>query len=309
MSRRSTKKQFSSLGVEVPEDLHHQPAIYHHPDPILRRLRLEDPQGVPIPDLKSYFRDIKVVCFYFGGIYGEASLREFHRDLVTLSMKERKQFALIYVSTDTKYEEMKSVVQGKPWLRMTFHDGSDFAAISKTGPPEVEELLRGEDFVLSHELGEYEIPGEGAADPLEYDYVRPLSRAGLASHIGALKTPTLTIYHLPSHRILDRFARVEQFRPGQVGKYMQLWKEGRTGGVSARDIFQAMRWSLLLALLVGLYKALVFFGGSQYDFIPDVMTRISSGNFFPDRAGAATTEFLGGAAKSMPTLSVTRATI
>lgn len=38
--------------------------------------------------------------------------------------------------------------------------------MAKSAPAEVTELLRGEDFVLEHELGEYEIPAEGKVDPM-----------------------------------------------------------------------------------------------------------------------------------------------
>lgn len=43
------------------------------------RLRLEDPSGLPIGNLKTYFRDVKAIVFYFGSVFGEQALREFHR--------------------------------------------------------------------------------------------------------------------------------------------------------------------------------------------------------------------------------------
>jgi hypothetical protein len=52
----------------------------------------------------------------------------------------------------------------------TFHDNSDFAPIAKHAPPEVTELLRGEDFVAASELEDYDMPSEGYPDEL----VRPL---------------------------------------------------------------------------------------------------------------------------------------
>lgn len=41
------------------------PSRYQHSDPLLRRLRLIDGHGDPV-DLKSAFRDTKLVVFYFG---------------------------------------------------------------------------------------------------------------------------------------------------------------------------------------------------------------------------------------------------
>lgn len=102
----------------------------------------------------------------------------------------------------------------------TFHDGSDFAPMAKSAPAAVTELLRGEEFVTAGEIenGQYDLPTEGYADPLvrparavlgtflgraltdslpflrqEYEYARPLSRAGLTAYFGALRTPTITI--------------------------------------------------------------------------------------------------------------------
>lgn len=38
---------------------------YQHPDPLLRRLRLNDQHGEPV-DLQKEFRDAKLVLFMFG---------------------------------------------------------------------------------------------------------------------------------------------------------------------------------------------------------------------------------------------------
>lgn len=40
------------------------------------------------------------------------------------------------------------------------------------------------------------------------------------------------------------------------------------------DIFESMKWTLILALLVGLYKVLVYFGGSVP--LPSLLTPASS---------------------------------
>jgi hypothetical protein len=56
------------LSPTAPPDV--PPHLYQHPDPLLRRLRLESPSGVPITDIRAYFQDKKVIVFYFGGVWG-----------------------------------------------------------------------------------------------------------------------------------------------------------------------------------------------------------------------------------------------
>lgn len=54
------------------------PNQYQHPDPLLRRLRLVDDRGSPI-DLKSFFRGVRVVAFYFGSQWAGQPLKEYHK--------------------------------------------------------------------------------------------------------------------------------------------------------------------------------------------------------------------------------------
>lgn len=63
----------------------------------------------------------------------------------------RKTSSLIYISTDTDPACPQRILQNVPWLRMTFHDNSDFAPMLRMGDTgkevEMEEVSRGEEFV------------------------------------------------------------------------------------------------------------------------------------------------------------------
>lgn len=54
------------------------PEQYQHPDPLLRRLRLVDSRGQAI-NLKSYFRDCKVVALYFSSQWAGMPLKEYQK--------------------------------------------------------------------------------------------------------------------------------------------------------------------------------------------------------------------------------------
>lgn len=49
-------------------------ALYSHPDPLLRRLRLRDGFGKDV-DLEREFRDTKLVLFFFGCAHSPDSRR------------------------------------------------------------------------------------------------------------------------------------------------------------------------------------------------------------------------------------------
>ena len=66
-------------------------------------------------------------------------------------MADAQSAAVIYVSADTDPKAAARILVNQPWLRLTFHDNSDFAPLVpiREGAriTELEEVARGEDFV------------------------------------------------------------------------------------------------------------------------------------------------------------------
>ncbi|UOH82020.1 hypothetical protein LQV05_004702 [Cryptococcus neoformans] len=198
--------------LPVPVDLIGQSGLYNVPDPLLRRLRLEDAHGLPIKNLDKYFAEKEVMVLYAGSEYGENNLRAFHHELTSFAQRY-KSAAVIYVSVDTDPQAPLRVLQGKPWLRMTFNDNSDFASVGKDKGQEVEmeEVARGEDFVQAGEMEigmedivfgveEYRKRVEQVVERrmqsnslIENEYVRPLSRAAVTHIMRVFSTPSVAV--------------------------------------------------------------------------------------------------------------------
>ncbi|WWD21118.1 hypothetical protein CI109_105599 [Kwoniella shandongensis] len=265
-----------SSPLQPPQDLLGQSGLYNVPDPLLRRLRLEEPSGQSITDLDKYFRDKEVLVLYAGAEYGEVNLREFHRDLTTFAQRY-KSAAVIYVSTDTDPAAPLRILSQKPWLRMTFHDNSDFAPIAKSDEfgVEMEEVSRGEDFV---QAGEIEVGVEKVqfgVEEYQNDYVRPLSRAAVTVLMSTFTTPSVAIYHLPTHTFLSKNVKVTNFTPMKVDKNYDTWRNGGSPSLRFKDVFLAMRFPLIALILAVIYHLAVQYGGQQYNVIPKVMDGMS----------------------------------
>ncbi|WWC64084.1 uncharacterized protein I303_106691 [Kwoniella dejecticola CBS 10117] len=263
--------------IDIPPDLVGQSGLYNSPDPLIRRLRLEDPSGKSITNISKYFAEKEVLILYAGSEYGENNIRGFHRDLSTLAQRY-KSASVIYVSTDVLPRQADNVLQGKSWLRMTFFDNSDFAPV---GEPEkdwsvgMEEVKRGEEFL---QAGEIEMGVEKIQfdqEENENDYVRPLSRAGLTVLMNVFSTPSVAVYHLPTHTFLAKNVSISSFKPEQIDKNYKIWRGGETTSVKIADIIEKMKWTLLLLLLAVIYHLAVRFGGKEYDFIPKIMNGIN----------------------------------
>jgi hypothetical protein len=54
----------------IPTPVQGKSSLYTHPDPLLRRLRLEDPYGRPIETLKRDLAGKEVIIFYVGSVHG-----------------------------------------------------------------------------------------------------------------------------------------------------------------------------------------------------------------------------------------------
>lgn len=97
--------------------------------------------------------------------------------------------AVIYVSADTDAKTEAAATASLPWMRMLFHDDSDFAALADSEPEPLPPA--GESFVLAAEIevGAEVVPyGEE-----EQGYVRPLSRAAVAMSMRAYSTPSIGV--------------------------------------------------------------------------------------------------------------------
>lgn len=265
--------------VEIPPDLIGQSGLYNDPDPLLRRLRIEDTTGVSIPDIARYFHAKDLVVLYAGSEQGANNLRELHRDLTTFALKYLKSAAVIYVSADTDPKAAARILANQPWLRLTFHDNSDFAPLVpiREGAriTELEEVARGEDFV---QAGEIEVGAEKVdfgAEENENDYVRPLSRAAVTALMNVFSTPAISVYHIPSHRFVARNVRPSAFNSKNLETSHRLWSQGGSPALKASDIWLAMKWPLIGLFLAALYQLLVYFGGPKYAFIPKAMDAIN----------------------------------
>ena len=56
--------------VPIPTLVQGKSSLYNHSDPLIRRLRLEDPYGRPIDSLREVFLGKEVVIFYIGSMHG-----------------------------------------------------------------------------------------------------------------------------------------------------------------------------------------------------------------------------------------------
>ncbi|ODN74590.1 hypothetical protein L202_06949 [Cryptococcus amylolentus CBS 6039] len=249
-----------STPVEIPVDLVGQSSLYNVPDPILRRLRLEDQHGQTIKDLDKYFAEKEVLVFYAGAQY--------------------KSAAVIYVSADTDPLAPASVLQGKPWLRMIFNDDSDFAVVGKEkdgGPPSIQEVARGENFIQAGEIELGMEKVELGVEEYQNEYVRPLSRAGLTSIMDVFATPSVAVYHLESHQFVAKNVKPAAFKPTTIDKTYDTWRKG--GEPSLRvigvDVVRTLKLPLIGLLLAVIYRLLILFGGDEYHVIPRWLDGIS----------------------------------
>ncbi len=61
------------IRVEAPEDI--EPGVYTHTDPLLKRLRFQDPHGQPVTNIKRAFLDKKVLIIFIGSLHGDGTPR------------------------------------------------------------------------------------------------------------------------------------------------------------------------------------------------------------------------------------------
>ncbi|WVN87795.1 uncharacterized protein L203_102990 [Cryptococcus depauperatus CBS 7841] len=262
--------------LAVPVDLVGQSALYNVPDPLLRRLRLQDAQGQDIKDLDKFFAEKEVLVLYAGSEYGANNLRPFHGDL-TLFAQRYRTAAVIYISVDTDPLAPQRVLQGKPWLRMVFNDNSDFAIIGKGkgNEAEVEEVARGEDFVQG---GDVEMELEQVqlgVEENQNDYVRPLSRAAVTVLMSVFSTPSVAIYHLKSHKFVAKNLKSTAFNPNKIDKTFDTWQKGGQPSLRVKDVLGALKWPLIGLLLAILYRLAVNVYGNNDNVLVRLIDEIS----------------------------------
>ena len=103
-----------------------------------------------------------------------------------LSRSNPVHLRVIVVSLDGSLEGYSKSTSNKAYLALEFGDGSGYLDSSAAV---VEELLRGEEFLSGEDVDRESSLVE--ADPWGEVYVRPYSRAKLASHFGVSATPTM----------------------------------------------------------------------------------------------------------------------
>jgi hypothetical protein len=54
----------------IPTLVQGKSSLYNHTDPLIRRLRLEDPYGRPIENLREVFLGKEIIIFYAGSYQG-----------------------------------------------------------------------------------------------------------------------------------------------------------------------------------------------------------------------------------------------
>lgn len=57
--------------TQIPPLVAEKPTIYKTHDPLLKRLRLEDPYGRPIDTIAKDFEDKEIIIFFVGSAHGD----------------------------------------------------------------------------------------------------------------------------------------------------------------------------------------------------------------------------------------------
>ncbi|KAJ9124330.1 hypothetical protein QFC22_001130 [Naganishia vaughanmartiniae] len=126
----------------IPPLVKAKPTLYKTTDPLLKRLRLEDPYGRPIDTIAKDFEGKELVIFFIGSAHGDAALKPLHHDLIDIAHRHHKYISVIYCSADLSPKKAEAIVHNKPYLRMTMLDKSDFAPLVPIGTDGDKEIAR-----------------------------------------------------------------------------------------------------------------------------------------------------------------------
>ena len=248
--RKSVLKQRQSGSIPPPSH-------YQHPDPLLRRLRLRDGYGNPV-DLRSTFREAKLVLFYFGSQWNASESRGCQRLVSDLCREYPHELKTVYISVDTDVKHYEAATRNRPWLSMEWNDGSSLDPDKEESAQEVP----AENFLLADDPDTEEFVVQ--SDPAGTSYVRPLSRVYMASKFEVLITPTLVAYHIPTRRILDHNVRISRLRSSRAKDTLSLWLKGEPSpSMNFVDILYITPLSFVLAVIVLLYLCMRITMGDQ----------------------------------------------
>ncbi|KAK0553304.1 hypothetical protein OC845_001304 [Tilletia horrida] len=270
------------------------PEHYQHPDPLIRRLRLVDGKGQPV-NLRQFFKNVKVVGFYFSSQWAGQPLKEYHKTISEFSRRHDKEFKVIYVSVDVDEQWYKAGTKDMPWVSMVWNDGSSLPSErsnpssngSASGAPnsgsgsflsdEHASLHNNEDFLLANEadidesLSQNDSSGEA--------YLRPFSRVHLAAKLNIIAAPTLCTYHLPSRKMLDWNVRMGRLAQGRAEETWTRWERGEpAASFGMMDVIQGKPISFVLAIFAVLYAAFITIAGPEYNILGNLVASLAGGS-------------------------------
>ncbi|GAA6006791.1 thioredoxin family protein [Rhodotorula paludigena] len=270
--RRSSLKQGLTMPYVPPK------ALYSHPDPLLRRLRLRDGFGKDV-DLEREFRDTKLVLFFFGATWRGSSREPFDL-LTTFARKHPHQCKVVYVSVDQTEAAFEANTRQKPWLAMEWNDGSNMSPPDDV--PVEEEVPPAGSTPTSAPLEPFLLAGDPdleeevhVQDPAGSLYLRPYSRVYLADKWTILGVPNLVAYHVPSRKVLTYHARWELLKDHKADATWAKWSRGEKVEMTIGDFVHALRWSLGLAVVASAY-AIAVRTGYMDDVVGDLSTKLTT---------------------------------
>ncbi|WFD43475.1 hypothetical protein MPSI1_002137 [Malassezia psittaci] len=235
---------------------------YQHSDPLLRRLRLLDGHGKPV-NLKSEFRDAKLILFYFGSQW-HADYNKGCSAIVTEICREyARTVKVIYVSVDTDERHYLAATKNRPWLSMEFNDGSSEPSEEELDQTSQENSTPSETFLLADD--EDLDADVVAADSAGKSYVCPLSRVYMANMLDVLLTPTLAVYSLEHRKFLDRNVRQSRLRKSRAESTIEHWLKGEVSpSMNWIDALYIVPWTAALAVAALAYLLVSFLTGHRF---------------------------------------------
>lgn len=169
-------------------------------------------------------------------------------------------FKVIYVSVDVDEGWYKAGARGKPWVSMVWNDGSS----DETEEEEADHaaLYNGEDFLLG---GETDIDESlSRTDTSGEAYLRPFSRVHLASKLNIIAAPTLTVYHIPSQKIIEWNVRMSRLEPG--ADTWEKWRNGeKAAGFVVKDLWARAPLAFFVTIAMLIYFIFVQIMGPEYN--------------------------------------------
>lgn len=248
------KKRRSSIKAFV-SPLPQASGSYSHPDPLLRRLRIQNPQGKPCSLIDAFPPDITLVAFIFGAAPTNSKEQALYVSVNRFAERFNNRIRSVYVSVDQSEKDYNSVAQNQ--YSLIWNDGSNFPSESDTAPSTpTEPFLLATDRDLEENL-----------DTHNHDtYLRPYSRVFLAERWQIFGVPQLLIYNVAKRSIVTRNARFPKLDLDHndgldAEKLVDDWEQGQSGDYGFTDVFYAARWSIGVSVAALSYMVAVQYGG------------------------------------------------